>query len=48
MLLWYRSEEAQRLTSGGGLAGIDVADNDDVDMSLLLTADQKSVTRSKR
>ena len=27
------------LTSGGGrLAGVDVADNDDVDMSLLLTA----------
>ena len=26
------------LTSGGGrLAGVDVADNDDVDMSLLLT-----------
>jgi hypothetical protein len=28
-----------RLTSGGGrLAGVDVADNDDVDVRLLLTA----------
>jgi hypothetical protein len=28
----------EALTSGGGrLAGVDVADNDDVDMSLLLT-----------
>lgn len=28
-----------KLTAGGGrLAGVDVADNDDVDMSLLLTA----------
>jgi hypothetical protein len=27
------------LTSGGGLAGVDVADNDDVDVSLLLTVD---------
>ena len=24
-------------TSGGGLAGVDVADNDDVDVKLLLT-----------
>lgn len=29
--------EGSRLTGGGGLSGIDVADNDDVDMSLLLT-----------
>jgi hypothetical protein len=27
------------VTSGGGLAGIDVADNDDVDMSLFFTHD---------
>jgi hypothetical protein len=25
------------LTSGGGLSGVDVADNDDVDVKLLLT-----------
>ena len=32
---------AERLTSGGRLAGIDVADNDDVDVSLLvLTVEQ--------
>jgi hypothetical protein len=31
------------LTSSGGLAGIDVADNDDVDVSLVfLTIDQES------
>lgn len=29
------------LTSGGGLSGIDVADDHDVDMSLLLTAWRK-------
>lgn len=28
------------LTSGGGLAGVDVADNDDVDVSLLLTVER--------
>lgn len=28
------------LTSGGGLAGIDVSDNDDVDMSLFLTIER--------
>ena len=33
-----------RLTSGGGLAGIDMADNDDVDMSLLLTAERRQVS----
>ena len=33
-----RYEEEDALTSGGGrLAGVDVADNDDVDMELLLT-----------
>jgi hypothetical protein len=35
-----------RLTSGGGLAGIDVADNDDVDVKLFLTAEREtSVTK---
>ena len=29
-----------QVTGGGGLAGIDVSDDDDVDMSLLLTARQ--------
>jgi hypothetical protein len=33
-----------RLTSGGGLAGIDVADNDDVDVKLLLTAEERYVS----
>ena len=28
------------LTSSGGLAGVDVADNDDVDVSLLLTVER--------
>jgi hypothetical protein len=28
------------LTSGGGLARVDVADNDDVDVNLLLTTEQ--------
>lgn len=31
-------------TSGSGLAGVDVADNDDVDMSLLLTAGEGTVS----
>lgn len=30
-------------TGGGGLSGIDVADNDDVDMSLFLTAQMVSM-----
>lgn len=34
------------LTAGGGrLAGVDVADNDDVDVSLLLTATAVSMLR---
>lgn len=33
------------LTSGGGLAGIDVADNDHVDVHLLLTADSRRVSK---
>lgn len=32
------------LTSGGGLAGIDVADNDHVDVHLLLTAEEIEVS----
>jgi hypothetical protein len=31
------------VTGGGGLAGIDVADNDDVDMELLFTHDGECV-----
>lgn len=31
-------EEGRLTSSGGRLSGVDVADNDDVDMSLLLTA----------
>ena len=30
------------LTSGGGLAGVDMADDDDVDMSLLFTVGNMS------
>lgn len=30
-------------TSGGGLAGVDVADDHDVDMSLLLTEEMVSI-----
>lgn len=30
-------------TSGGGLAGVDVADDHDVDMSLLLTEETVSI-----
>lgn len=30
-----------QVTSGGGLAGIDVADNDDVDVSLVLLTVEK-------
>jgi hypothetical protein len=38
----------EALTSGGGrLAGVDVADNDDVDMSLLLTASTVSYCSSE-
>ena len=33
-------------TGGGGLAGIDVADNDDVDVKLLLTARSVSASAS--
>lgn len=33
--LWRR-----RLTSGGGFAGVDMADDDDVDMSLFLTVEE--------
>jgi hypothetical protein len=33
------------LTSGGGLAGIDVADNDHVDVHLFLTAAQRQVSQ---
>lgn len=38
-----------QVTGSGGLAGIDVADNDDVDVSLLLTVDncQRRVRRSR-
>jgi hypothetical protein len=32
------------LTGGGGLSGIDVADNDDVDVKLLLTISQIAVS----
>lgn len=32
------------LTGGGGLSGIDVADNDDVDVKLLLTIEQTAVS----
>lgn len=36
------------LTSGGGrLSRVDVADNDDVDMSLFLTADEVSLNALK-
>ena len=34
------------LTGRGGLAGIDVADNDDIDMSLFLTIDGSGVSIS--
>jgi hypothetical protein len=33
------------LTSGGGLSGIDVADNDDVDVHLFLTGKKRSVSQ---
>lgn len=33
-----------KLTSGGGLARVDMADDDDVDMSLLLTAGGKKMS----
>ena len=37
-----------KVTSGRRLAGVDVADNDDVDMSLFLTVMSKSVSKSLR
>jgi hypothetical protein len=33
------------LTSGGGLSGIDVADNDHVDVHLLLTVEGRQVSK---
>ena len=30
-----------QVAGGGGLAGVDMADNDDVDMSLVLTANRQ-------
>lgn len=42
-----KSMDGGLLTSGGGLAGIDVADNDDVDVeTIFLTVDAESVSRS--
>lgn len=38
MTLFFTSLSDEILTSGGGLAGVDMADDDDVDMSLFLTA----------
>lgn len=35
-------------TSGGGLAGIDVTNNDDVDMSLLFTVAGKKISKVSR
>ncbi len=32
------------LTGGGGFAGVDVSDDDDVDMSLFLTAKMKDMS----
>ena len=37
--------EGSRLTGGGGLSGIDVADDDHVDVHLLLTAMRRMVSR---
>jgi hypothetical protein len=34
------ADDSWQLTGGGGLAGVDVADNDDVDVSLLLTVER--------
>ena len=39
-----RVEARGKLTGGGGFAGIDVADNDHVDVHLLLTAAQREVS----
>lgn len=36
MAFWHLFEQV-KLTGGGGLAGVDMADDDDVDMSLFLT-----------
>lgn len=33
------------LTSGGGLSGVDVADNDHVNVHLLLTAERENVSK---
>lgn len=38
-------EELSKLTCGGGLSGIDVADDDHVDVHLLLTAMRRKVSR---
>lgn len=43
-LLDRRCEFVVSLTSGGGLSGIDVADNDHVDVHLLLTASRRQVS----
>jgi hypothetical protein len=40
-----RSRLESVLTSGGGLSGIDVADNDHVDVHLLLTAERRVVSK---
>jgi hypothetical protein len=41
--------DLERLTSGGGrLSGVDVADDDDIDMSLLLTESIEVSSRSLR
>ncbi len=45
--MWHGIATGGKLTScGGRLAGVDVADNDDVDMSLLLTARRQSMLLS--
>ena len=40
-----RVEARGKLTGGGGFAGIDVADNDHVDVHLFLTADTRDVSQ---
>jgi hypothetical protein len=44
MWLWESVEDRGQLTGGGGLAGIDVADNDHVDVHLFLTAKKRTVS----